>query len=182
MNIKFKFLKKLGVIIMALGLFGCSADISQYKDATPKLVLEDYLQGHIKGSGMIQDYKNMVIRKFDFSGDASWKDGVGNFDEHMVYDDGTKDHRIWTIKKIRDGYYEGTTGDVIGIAKIYVEGNAMNWQYQMNVPVGDKKYKISFDDWMYLMDDGSLINKNTFKKFGLKVGSLTLMMHKENKE
>lgn len=58
----------------------------------------------------------------------------------------------------------------------------MNWKYQMNVPVGDKKYKISFDDWMYLMDDGSLINKNTFKKFGFKVGSLTLMMHKENKE
>lgn len=84
---------------MALGLFGCSADISQYKGATPKLVLENYLQGHIKGSGMIQDYKNMVIKKFDFSGDASWKDSVGTFDEHMVYDDGSKDHRIWTIKK-----------------------------------------------------------------------------------
>lgn len=35
----------------------------------------------------------------------------------------------------------------------------MNWQYQMDIPVGDKKYKINFDDWMYLMNDGVLINK-----------------------
>ena len=49
----------------------------------------------------------------------------------------------------------------------------------MNIPVGDTKYKITFDDWMYLMNDGLLINKNTFKKFGLNVGTLILMMHKE---
>jgi hypothetical protein len=177
--IKTNFWKKIGVIIMALGLFSCSTDISQYKDATPKLDLQEYLQGKIAGAGMIQDYKGKVTKKFDFSGVANWAGETGTFDEHMVYDDGSKDHRIWTIKKISDNYYEGTTGDVIGIARIYVEGNAMNWKYQMNIPVGDKKYKITFDDWMYLMDDGSLINKNTFKKFGLNVGALTLMMHKE---
>ncbi|MDE5002927.1 DUF3833 family protein, partial [Francisella tularensis] len=63
--------------------------------------------------------------------------------------------------------------------KIYVEGNAMNWQYQMDIPVGYNKYKINFDYWMYLMNDSVLINKNSFKKFGLNVGSLTLFMHKE---
>ncbi|WP_035721210.1 DUF3833 domain-containing protein [Francisella sp. W12-1067] len=170
---------KIGAIIMVFGLFGCSINISDYKEETPKLDLKKYLQGKIVGNGIIQDYKGKVIKKFDFSGDASWDNDTGTFDEHMTYYDGQKDHRIWRIKKISDNYYEGTTDDVIGIAKIYVEGNAMNWQYQMRIPVGDKKYTINFDDWMYLMNDDVLINKNSFKKFGLNVGSLTLFMHKQ---
>ena len=176
-----KLILKIGVIVMALGLLGCSTNISAYKGETPKLNPQEYLQGKIVGTGLIQDYKGKVTKKFNLSGDASWNGDVGTFDEHMTYSDGQKDHRIWKIKKISDNYYEATTPEVIGIAKIHTQGNAMNWQYQMNVPVGDKKYKITFDDWMYLMDDGVLININTFKKFGLKVGRLSLFMHKENK-
>ena len=163
---------------MALCLFGCSASIDDYKNQQPKLDLQKYLVGTIKGSGIIQNWKGKVTRNFSFSGDATWDGDVGTFDEHMVYDSGEKDHRIWTIKKVSDNYYIGTTNDVVGIAKIYVEGNAMNWQYQMDIPVDGKKYRITFDDWMYLTEDGGLMNKNTFKKFGLNVGSLTLFMQK----
>tara|TARA_B110000977_G_C10791835_1_gene382747 strand:- start:104 stop:637 length:534 start_codon:yes stop_codon:yes gene_type:complete len=170
---------KIGALIMVLGLFSCSTDISSYKNTTPKLNLQEYLQGNISGSGIVQDFKGKVTKQFDFSGNANWDGDIGTFDEHMTYYDGQKDHRIWTIKKISDHYYEGSTADVIGIAKIYVEGNAMNWKYQMNVPVGDKTYKLSFDDWMYLTDDGGLINKNQFTKFGFNVGSLTLFMKKQ---
>ena len=73
---------------------------------------------------------------------------------------------------------EGTTQDVIGTAKIFVDGNAMNWQYKMDIKVDDSTYRIKFDDWMYLMNDNTLINHNTFKKFGITVGTLVLFMHK----
>ncbi|TNF69754.1 MAG: DUF3833 domain-containing protein [Gammaproteobacteria bacterium] len=165
---------------MAIGLlFGCSATIDQYKNTQPKLNLESYLNGRIEGSGIIQDWKGKVTKRFDFVADASWNKDIGTLDETMVYYDGQTDHRIWKIKKINDHYYEGTTKDVIGIAKIHVEGNAMNWQYQMNITVDKSTYKITFDDWMFLMHDGVLINKNQFSKLGFKVGSLTLFMQKK---
>ncbi|MFC4891725.1 DUF3833 domain-containing protein [Pseudofrancisella aestuarii] len=175
-----KLMTKLGVIIMAISLFGCSTNIQSYKDMGPKLDLKEYLQGHIAGTGIIQDWKGKVVKQFEFSGDASWQDNEGTFDEHMTYYDGSKDHRIWKITKIDDNHYEATTHDVIGKANITLEGNAMNWQYQMKVPVNGKEITINFDDWMYLMNNGVLINKNTFRKFGIKVGSLTLFMKKEN--
>lgn len=170
----------LGVYFMAISLLsGCSSGIEYYKDENPKLDLQNYLDGRIDGSGIIEDWKGNVVKKFDFIADASWKDGVCTLDEHMIYYDDSKDHRIWTIKKINDHYYEGQTKDVIGIAKIHVQGNAMNWQYTMDVKVGNSTYRLNFDDWMFLMHNDVLINKNYFKKFGLTVGSLTLFMHKK---
>ena len=56
----------------------------------------------------------------------------------------------------------------------------MNWQYTMNVKVDDSSYAIDFDDWMFLMDDGKLVNRNYFHKFGFNVGELTLFMQKES--
>ena len=169
----------LGGAIMCL-LVGCSTGVSYYKDKGPKLNLEEYLQGSITGSGIIKDWRGRITRQFDFIAKASWKDNIGTLDENMIYYNGDKDHRIWTIKKINNNLYEGTTADVIGKAIIKVEGNAMNWTYQMNIKVDDSIYKINFNDWMYLMNDGVLINENTFKKFGITVGSLTLFMKKNN--
>ena len=119
-----------------------------------------------------------MTKSFDFSGDASWQGDNGQFHERMVYNDGKVDTRVWTFKKISENRYEGYTNEVIGIAVIDISGNAMNWKYKMNVKVRDKTYLISFDDWMFLLPEGKLINRNYFKKFGLTVGELTLLMQK----
>lgn len=178
-----RFIKKitlLGMVTMLSALLsGCSNHVSIYKDFEPKLSLENFLSGHIVGTGLIEDWRGRVTRQFDFSGDATWQNGICTFKESMSYYDGKVDNRIWTITKINDHYYEGRTADVIGIAKIFVNGNAMNWQYKMDVKVDNSTYRLSFDDWMYLMNNDTLINQNSFKKFGLTVGSLVLVMNKK---
>ena len=165
---------------MAIGILsGCSSNIDYYKDSSPKLDLQTFLQGKIHGTGLIQDWRHRVTKKFEFDADASWKGDVGTLDEHMIYENGEKDHRIWTLKKISANHYQGTSKDVIGIADINIEGNAVNWRYQMDIKVDNSTYRIHLDDWMFLMKNGTLINKNYFKKFGLTVGSLTLFMEKK---
>jgi hypothetical protein len=174
-----KIIQSLGVILMSGFIFsGCSTDISYYKNDKPALNLQNYLQGKIIGSGIIKDWRGRVTKQFDFVAEASWNNSICTFKEEMRYYDGQVDHRTWTIKKINDNYYEGTTNDVIGVAKILVDGNAMNWQYRMDIKVDDSIYRIKFDDWMYLMNNNTLINHNTFKKFGITVGTLVLFMHK----
>ena len=85
---------------MLINLFGCSTNISDYKNTVPKLNLQDFLQGKIIGTGIIQDFKGKVTRQFEFSGVASWKGNEGIFNENMTYNNGEKDNRIWKIKKI----------------------------------------------------------------------------------
>jgi hypothetical protein len=178
-----KWMKKIsvwgGLFMLSALLSACSNQVNIYKDFQPQLSLENFLNGHIVGTGFIEDWRGRVTRQFDFQGEASWNNGICTFEEQMNYYDGKSDHRTWVIKKINDHYYEGKTEEVIGIAKIFINGNAMNWQYKMDVKVDNSTYRLSFDDWMYLMNNDVLINKNSFKKFGLKVGSLTLVMNKK---
>ncbi len=176
-------LRFIFITILAFFLFACSGmDINQYKNESPKLDLQTYLNGKIKGYGIVQDRNHNVTKRFDFSGNASWNGNIGTFNEKIVYNNGKVDKRIWKFTKINDGYYEATTPDVIGKAIIKVAGNAMNWKYTMNVKVDDSTtYKIDFDDWMFLMNDGKLVNRNYFHKYGLDVGELTLFMEKQSK-
>ena len=103
-------------------------------------------------------------------------------EEHFEYYDGKTDKRTWVIKKIANKRYEGTAGDIIGKADGEIEGGAMRWAYEMDLDVGDKTYRIKFDDWMFLMNDGVLINRSYLKKFGFTVAELTLVMQKQDEK
>ena len=49
----------------------------------------------------------------------------------------------------------------------------------MDVPVGDTSYRLNFDDWMWAMNDGVIINRSYMKKFGFRVAELTIFMQKQ---
>lgn len=167
--------------IITSAICGCSnIDISQYQNQEPKLDLQSYLNGNISGVGIVQDRNHNVTKRFNFSGRGNWNGDNGTFDETIAYSDGKIESRIWSFKKISESSFEATTPDVIGKASIKLSGNSMNWQYTMNIKVDDSTYSIDFDDWMFLMNDGKIINRNYFTKFGLNVGELTLFMQKES--
>ena len=46
------------------------------------------------------------------------------------------------------------------------------------IPIKGKDIKISFDDWIFKQDDKIAINRATLKKFGFKVGELTVFFQK----
>ena len=38
---------------------------------------------------------------------------------------------------------------------------------------------LNMDDWMYLVDDDTIINRTSMNKFGLEVGEIVLIMKKK---
>ena len=109
---------------------------------------------------------------------CSWQGDTGTLDEDFSYSDGTKQKRVWTLKKMADGKYIGTADDVVGEANGQVGGNALNWKYVLALPVDGKVYNVNFDDWMYLMDDQVMLNRAVMSKFGFRLGEVTLSFHK----
>lgn len=171
-----------GVLIMGLLTFlsACGGSkLDHYKGTQPTLQLESYFNGPIKAWGVVQDYRGRVTRRFDIDMVGEWNGDTGTLTEDFDYYDGETQQRIWTIKKIADKQYEGTASDIIGTAEGNTEGHAARWAYIMDLPVGDTTYKIRFDDWMFLMNDGVLINRSYLKKFGFKVAELTIFMQKQ---
>lgn len=161
-------------------LSACSGpNLEHYEDSEPKLDLQEYFTGPIKAWGIVQDRKGHVTRRFDVTMHGTWDGDTGTLEEHFEYYDGKTDKRTWTIKKVAADKYEGSAGDIIGTANGNINGSAMRWAYVMDLPVGDTTYKITFDDWMFLMNDGVLVNRSYLKKFGFTVAELSLFMQKQ---
>ncbi len=161
-------------------LSGCSGNnLDYYKGTTPQADIKEYFNGPIKAWGIVQDHKGRVTRRFDVEMVGKWDGDVGTLTEKFDYYDGKTQERIWTIRKLTDGSYEGTASDIIDKATGKGEGNAVRWSYVMDLPVDDTTYRIRFDDWMWVMNDGVLINRSYLKKFGITVAELTIFMQKQ---
>ncbi|GIU47837.1 MULTISPECIES: DUF3833 domain-containing protein [Shewanella] len=168
------------VALAALTLMSCSsASIEDYDKTTPILNLQTFFDGNLTAAGIVQDYSGTVTRKFTVTMEASWQGNKGIIDERFIYDDGEKQTRIWHITDLGDGKYEGTANDITGIATGEAKGSALRWAYEMNLVVDDSEYEVYFDDWMFLVDDNTIINKSDIIKFGVTVAQVTLVIQKQ---
>lgn len=173
--------KWLCALLGAMGLSGCaSTDVTHYAGQTPTLVLEDYFDGTLDAWGMFQDRGGTVIKRFHVEIKASWDGPTGTLDERFTYSDGTVQQRIWTVRATGNGRYTGTADDVIGEAVGVASGNALRWRYVLALPVDGKVYHVDFDDWMYLIDEHTLLNRSEMRKFGLRIGEVTLSFRKRD--
>lgn len=163
-------------------LSACSSPtVKTYEAEKPKLTLESYFNGKMKGHGIVMDRSGEVTRRFVVQLDGQWTGNTGTLKEDFVWADGEKSQRIWTLIKNAEGQYEGTASDVIGKAKGASAGNAFNWTYTMDLKTKDSRYNINFDDWMYLVDENVLLNEATMYFYGFRVGKVLISFDKNSK-
>ena len=170
---------KLNPMWLVVVLSGCAGvDVTQYQTERPELRLEEYFNGTLDAWGMFQKRDGTVVRRFKVVIDARWEGDSGVLDETFTYSDGTRQRRVWKITRTGDDTYSGLADDVVGIAKGRVSGNSLQWVYTMSLPVDGKVYEVQFDDWMYLQEDGVMLNRSVMKKFGFRLGEVTLFFKK----
>lgn len=171
---------KRGLLIVALILSGCTnMKVEDFSGATPQLRLEEYFLGKTHAWGIFEDRFGTVRRQFSVTIDGSWDGSVLTLDEHFVYSDGETDRRVWRITKVDAETYHGRADDIVGIAVGRTAGNALNWRYDMDLKVGDRTWRVHFEDWMFLQEDGVLINRARVSKLGITLGEVTLFFMKE---
>lgn len=171
----------LGLILIgAIYMFILSKDhqLSYYEDTKPHADLKTYFNGPIKAWGIIQDWRGRVVSRFDVDMVGRWEGDSGVLEEEFRYYNGGQQRRVWRLKKLADGRYIGEADDIIDQAQGRINGSALFWNYRMDIPVEGQTYRLSFDDWMWQMNDGVLINRSYLKKFGFTVAELTLFMKK----
>lgn len=169
------------ILLTFTALTGCAGvNVATYKAERPELRLEEYFNGTLDAWGMFQKRDGTVVKRFKVVIDASWTGNQGVLDERFTYNDGTTQRRVWKITRTAEGQYQGRADDVVGIANGEVSGNALRWVYTLELAVGEKIYHVNFDDWMYLQDDGILMNRSVMKKFGFRLGEVTLFFKKRS--
>jgi hypothetical protein len=109
---------------------------------------------------------------------CTWAGDVGTFDEQFTNSDGTKETRVWTIRK-NGNRYTGTAADVVGEAKGETGGNAFRWTYVLDAKKdGGGTIHLDMDDWMWLLDAKTVMNRTTFSKYGITFGEVSFFFRK----
>jgi hypothetical protein len=153
-------------------------EVQDYKDQNPKLDVSQFFNGPMDAWGLVQDRSGAVTERFYVKMEGRWTNNEGELQEDFVYSDGRKQQRIWKLKKTSDSDFEGTASDIKGIAKGKVAGPAVRWNYVMKLDYRGSTYEVTFDDWMFLINDDVMINRAYMKKFGIKVAEISLVMKK----
>ncbi len=153
--------------------------VDHYASEQPALDLPVFFNGTIDAWGIFQKRGGEVARRFHVEIQASWvSPDLGTLDERFTYSDGEKQRRVWTLKRQADGSWRGSADDVVGVATGHVAGNALHWTYVLKLPVDGKEYEVNFDDWMWQMDNQTMMNRSTMSKFGIDLGEVTLFFRK----
>lgn len=171
----------IGALTLLLAVSGCdSMQLKQFSEQQPKLVLEEYFEGNTYAWGIVEDRFGNLREQFQVSIVGSLKDGLLTLDEQFVYSDGRRQQRVWTIQRQPDSQqYLGYASDVLGLARGEISGNALNWQYRMDLPIAGSTWRVSFDDWMWLQPGGVLINRAQISKWGVNLARVTLFFSKQ---
>jgi hypothetical protein len=170
------------MVLASLWLTSCASryDAAWYANETPALSLPHYFNGTLDAWGMFQDRSGKIVKRFTVVMQCEWQGDTGVLHEDFTYSDGSKQTRIWTLKKTADHEFIGTAADVVGEAKGVVSGNTLHWNYVLVLPVDGKVINVDFDDTMVLMDNKVMLNRAIMSKFGVDLGSVSLSFTKRD--
>ncbi len=180
---------KVRALLAAAALAACTGKPS-FEDpalSARDLDLERYFDGRVVAQGQFQDLFGTVRRQFTVTIHGDWDGTRLRLVEDFVYEDGSTEQRVWTLRKVgpvtEDQAWEGTAPGVIGVATGQERGDRFNWRYTIDLPVpaaegaGDP-LRVTFDDWMWLLENGRLFNRAYMRRFGIDIGDVSIMFEK----
>jgi hypothetical protein len=163
----------------ALLLAACATpQVQDYAAERPAFDFRHYFDGTVTAHGMLTDWHGRVTRRFVVTMNCAWQGDDGTLDEAFVFSDGEHQRRVWHVRRDASGRFVGRAGDVIGEADGEEAGDAFHWRYTLRIPTDGSTYDIGFDDWMFRVDDRTVLNRARMHKFGFTVGEITLAFSK----
>lgn len=174
----------LGVLTLAGCAWGFTKQQpSDYSDTTPRFDVKRDLGGDYLSEGMIYDYTGKVVSRFKASMSGEFDENGGTLKEHFIYASGREDHRQWTITIVDDTHFTVTAPDLVGTGHGVVSGNSVQLKYKLKLNEDAGGHVLTVTDWMYLTDEGTILNRSQMKKFGIKVAELVAVFkHKDVSE
>jgi len=147
-----------------------------YADTAPAFDLRRHMAGPLTSEGVIFGPTGKVAGRFTARMDGQWEGASGTLTEHFSYASGTSQTRQWHLQMGNDNRFTATADDVIGQAEGVMSGATVRMTYRLKLEEDAGGHVLNVTDWLYLMEDGSIMNKSEMRKFGIKVAELIATM------
>ena len=142
----------------------------------PEFDIRTVLNGPLLCDGIIYGPTGRVASRFTAKFDAEWDGDSGVMREHFHYDSGSEQHREWRLSVGPNGSITADADDLVGSGGGQQSGSGVKLTYRIKLPEGGGGHELDVVDWMYLLENGTIMNRSQFRKFGIKVGELVATM------
>jgi hypothetical protein len=154
-----------------LVLAGCSAPLGPAGFAQTRPVFDPvaFFTGHVTSWGVEENRggQPIAIVKTDCQGVVT---GPGRIAMVQVLHVGNAppQTRRWQLWQAGQGY-EATANDMAGHTTGWASGRALHWRWVLETRPGNPLLDVTMDQFMFRMDDGSVMIRTVVTKFGVRV-------------
>jgi hypothetical protein len=147
-----------------------------YAALGPSFDARTHLSGPILCEGVIYGPLGRVTSRFVADMHGTWAGNQGTLSEVFLYDSGAQQNRAWALTLGDSGALSATADDLVGTGIGHIAGPTVQMRYKIRLPAEAGGHVLNVVDWMYLMPNGTIMNRSQFRKFGIKVAELVATM------
>lgn len=143
-----------------------------YASEGPQFDIRTHLSGKFISEGLIYGPAGKVVSRFVAEMNGAWDGRRGTLAEDFTYANGGIQQRKWHLAMGQNGEFIARADDIIGDGTGQQMGAAVRLNYRIRLPEASGGHVLDVTDWMYLMENGTILNRSEMRKFGVKVAEL----------
>jgi len=168
------------ILLLAVGLFLLKQTLlgfmaqrtADYADTGPPFDLQASFAGPLTADGVLYGPTGRVSTRFVADMNATWDASHGTLTESFRYSTGRTQERAWRITLGSNGRFTATADDVVGTAEGESSGATAVMRYRLRLPEDAGGWQLDVTDWLYRGEDGVIVNRSQFRRFGVLLGEL----------
>ena len=168
--------------LAAAPLGACASVPTAPASKGPDLTLVSAFQGRSTGSGHFRVWLTGDERRFTarLNGTVTGAEGARTLTvvEDFLYDDGQQDRLTWVFRETGPGRWTGKREDTVGEATVIEESGRIRLSYTADFKSPSGVNRLGFQDILYALPDGSIVNDAVVSKAGIAVASVRFVIRR----
>ena len=138
-----------------------------------------FFTGHLRSWGIMEDRSGAPTGWIvtDCQGQADGADRLRMI-QHLTFQNAPPEERTWTMSRIDARRFEATANDMVGLAKGDANGRMFHWKWILAAAPGERPMAVTMEQWMYRLDDGSVMIRSTVSKLGVTLSEVSEVFRK----
>jgi hypothetical protein len=137
-----------------------------------------YFEGKTLASGVFEGRSGQLKRRFKVELMGRPEGSSLVLEEDFLFDDGERQERTWTLTRGDGQSFTGTCADAVSEAH---GGFEQGWAFlnsSLRLKVGRRLIAMNFDDVFYDTGNGTVLNRSTISKWGMRLGQVLILFRK----
>jgi len=162
------------VVVAALAACSPPLPLTTLADSSPAFDPVTFFTGRTASWGVFENRSGEPTGRIvtEGVGDPEGTDGL-HMVQRLTFEDGKVVQRDWHLRRVAPHRYEATANDMVGVAVGETFGRAFHWRWVLLRDPDDPLSAVTLEQWMYLMDGGTMVNRTVVTKLGIVVATVT---------